>query len=239
MLACRAVFRQQLPALIVTLLCLGLGYRVWSLEGEVAELEGAVAALQARVEPAPGTAAAPPRTEGQRAAAPVGEGLADPELVALGKELERLREQVNTLEEATADTATLEDVDKAAAEERILDVVDRKQSRIRAEQLAFQRDRWVGWRRQAFERFAKQTELGERQGAEVLALLEAEVDSIVELMQEPNAAEDPWKAANEWQALLDETDRQADAILEEGQKPAWVHARRVERQVLWPWLDAE
>lgn len=199
--------------------CAYLGYRVLALEQQVDALGARLGAPAELADRAP---------QGRDAGH-------EQRLDALQEELRALRADLRTLEEATADMAGV-DLNDPKADQHILSVIDRKQSRIRDRHLEFQRDRWLEWRQTALDDFAQKQSLSSWQAEQLHQLLADEIDMLVEILRRPESAENPERASHEWLDRLEATDRAAHRVLQPAQVTAWDTARAVERRVFWPWL---
>lgn len=198
--------------------CAYLGYRVFVLEQQL----GALGAADAG-------GAAPLQRQGGH----------EQRLHAVEEELAALRADLRTLEKATGDMggpAPGIDLNDPQADEHILSVLDREQSRIRDRHLEFHRERWIEWRRDALDSFAQSEELSPWQTEQLHQLLADEIDMLVEILRRPDAAENPERASSEWLDRLETTDRAAHRVLDPEKATAWDTARAVERRVFWPWL---
>lgn len=198
-----------------------LGYRVLSLETRVASLAKELG-VSARTPAAGAQSAVPEESQKSR-------------LAAMDHELKSLRDDLRTLEEATGNVPTIE----TGADQRILSVVDREQTRLRDRQLEFHRSRWLKLREESLELFAEKHGLSQRQVDQLYEILVDEVDRMTELMRGKDMQEDPEKSSSELLALLEQTDRSAYRILAPSQVEPWDTARIIERRVLWPWLPFE
>lgn len=217
--------------MVAAVLALGLGaYRV-------VRLEQRIDALAKRL----GEASAP----GKDATVDHAVGV-EPRLDKLEAALRQLESDVRELQEGEVAGATLPkaalgepSADKKAAEDHILDVVGRAQNRIRDRQLQFHRDRWIENREAALDDFSQRFGLTSLQTQQLHQFLSIEVDGLIEILRRPDAAENPEKAARDWQAKLDETDQAAHRVLAGEQIAAWDQARFIERRTLWPWLPVK
>lgn len=129
-------------------------------------------------------------------------------------------------------------VNDPQAENAVLSVVERENSRIRDVQLEFHRNHWLDQRNLALAVFAKTYALSTTQTVEVQKALTHEVDAMVEQLRRPTFLEDPDQAASDWQTTLEETDSKVKNLLTSEQYLAWDISRTFERQVLWPWLPS-
>jgi hypothetical protein len=217
----RAVWISLAAALLV---CGFLGYRTIRLEQRVDALGRQLGAPNAG-----GAAGAAASGKAQTS------GDHEQRLRSLEQEARALRDDLQTLEEATGERTTAA-VDPSGSDQRILSVVTREQERIRDRQLEFHRARWLEWREGALDNFAQTNRLSPVQTDQLHRLLADEVDALVQLLRRPDVAENPERAANDWLDRLELTDRAAHNILAEPQISAWDQARTVERRVFWPWL---
>jgi hypothetical protein len=214
---------------VALMLCALLGYRVVRLEQRV----GALSKQLGNPPPADGDGKAV-------AQSPQGRGDYEQRLSALAREITALREDLQSLEEATGErpppTAAF---DAPGGEQRILSVIEREQNRIRDRQLQFHRARWLEWRQEALDKFAQMHNLSPVQTQRVYEVLAAEIEALVELMKRPDFAENPERAASDWLERLELTDSAAHEILDPPQRFAWDAARTHERNTFWPWLPKE
>lgn len=160
-------------------------------------------------------------------------------LTALEQGLHALRDDLRTLEEATADKPQVADLSAPGASQKILSLVAGEQNRIRDRQLQFHRERWVEWRQAALKEFAERQGLTPAQSEQLRQLLTDEVDKMVDILRRPDALENPDQATKDWAATLEETDNSAHRVLEPAQRGPWDDSRTLERRVLWPWLPAK
>jgi hypothetical protein len=221
------VFRVAAAALVLLLAVTGyLAYRVVTLEHEVGALKKQLGA--------PSVAKAAAKT-GTLAAQPGSSGNHEQRLAELEGALARLREDLQSLEEATSGMAA-GPLDPLSGEQHILSVIERKQAHVLDRQLEFHRVRWVEWRAQALDNFAETVGLSPAQTERLHDLLAREVETMIGILKRPDVLENPEQSVSDWTAMLEETDRQARRLLEPAQVPAWDQARFLERKVLWPWL---
>ncbi|MGD8861960.1 MAG: hypothetical protein PVI30_18255 [Myxococcales bacterium] len=225
--------RHLLPAALL-IMSLGLGYWIRVLEREISTLEAQLAETSPPQADAPATAAAQGDGAAHAVAAPKPDA-GDP-VAALEQELTALRADVRSLEQATAETASVEELQSAVGEDRILEVVKREQERLRDKHLSYQHERWMGWRKDALDAFADQHGLDDAQKGQLLGLLEHEADGLVELAKQPWFAEDPRRTVQAWRAQLELTDQKVREMLDGDALEAWRHDRLIERALLWPWL---
>jgi hypothetical protein len=163
-------------------------------------------------------------------------------LAALERDQHTLHDDLRTLEAATADPMQPRPASdqpagaQPGAEQRILSVIGKEQSRIRDRQLEFHRQRWLEQREAALDQFAQAQKLSSRQRDGLQQLLTDELDGIVNILKRPDAVENPDRVADDWVATLEATDYAAHKLLDPAQTNAWDVARFVERRILWPWL---
>ncbi|MDH5670502.1 MAG: hypothetical protein OEZ06_00025 [Myxococcales bacterium] len=221
--------------------CLFLGYRQFALEAALAELQGQLARLHAAGSGSDDTpvAAAAGDASGPRPGAMAPDAGAPDPLHDIEAQLAQLRGELESLERATGETATLEDLDTAVDEERILGIVNQEQARIRDRHLEFQREQWMRWRHRTLDAFAKQQGIGDEDKQAIMQILEEEADGLVEIMRQPDAHSDPARVTKAWNDQLGVTDRKARELLKGPQLEAWARARLIERRVMWPWLSDE
>lgn len=222
--AMRAVWIVLSVAVIV---CGLLGYRTVRLEQRIEALVRQLGAPGAGGAAAAGGSGAPPV-----------QGDHEQRLRTLEQEARALREDLQTLEEATGERTVAAGA-PTQTDQRILSVVTREQERIRDKQLEFHRARWLEWREGALDTFAQSNRLSPVQTDQLHRLLADEVEALVQLLRRPDVAENPERAANDWLDRLELTDRAARNILEPPQIVAWDQARTVERRVFWPWLPEQ
>ena len=212
-------------ALAAAMLASGiLGWRVVVLEQRVAVLSKQLGAPQTGAR--------------AQAAEAAGAGNHEQRLRALEQQQRALREDLQTLEEATGEVASVgtPSPNDPKADQRILSVVGAEQNRIRDRQLEFHRARWLEWRKGALNNFARDTKLSTWQTEQLQQLLADEVDALIDIWRRPEAMENPEQAAGEWLDRLKVTDAAAHRILEPAQIAPWDLARVIERKVFWPWL---
>jgi hypothetical protein len=207
-------------AMLVALLGF-VGFRIFDLEQRVDALARQMAGAR-------GTAGEARQTQGGAA----NQGY-EQRLVALEKRMDGMKANMHTIEKATGLGIELPG---PHADKQILSVLERENNRVRDVQLEWSRSRWHDTRQEQLTLFAQQNNLSSSQSAELQKTLEHEVDAMVEVLRRPNLIDDPDTASNDWQALLDETDRAAQRVLSPAQLTAWSQARTFERKVLWPWL---
>lgn len=212
-------------ALAVALgLCALLGYRVVRLEQRMAALDKQLG-LPAAATSSAASANAPGQTRDYQQ-----------RLTTVEREIAVLREDLTTLEEATGERPELSALNAPGGEQRILSVVERKQNLIRDRQLQFHRARWLEWRQGALDNFAAMHGLSPQQTDRLYRLLADEVEGLVTLLKQPDAAENPERMANDWLDRLELTNDAAHEVLDPAQRAAWDAARMVERRTFWPWL---
>lgn len=221
---------RALPAILsvcVAALAL-LAARVLRLEGQLERAEQRLGSQSSGAPSSAGAVIGP--------VAPVG---LEPRLAAVEKDLRALRDDLRTLEKATESTLALPAPEANADPRQILSVVKGESDRIRDRQLDFARSRWSADRKAALDRFTVEQKLEPEQKAQIQELLDTETAKLAELMRRPDALENPEQMAADWSAVLRDTDRAAQGVLEPQQVPAWSLARSIERRVMWPWLPQE
>lgn len=124
------------------------------------------------------------------------------------------------------------------AEERILSVIEEEAKRIRDKQLAWHRDKVVRDRLKGLEQFAEEQQLSEHQREELETLLVEEVDRMVEIFRNPDAAH-PDAIIERFASLRSETNEEARMLLDEQQFEAYKAARELERDRWLPWLPKQ
>lgn len=205
-----------------------LGFRVFELEERVQKMSARLDASErenAGAKPTDATAAAAQDV----AAAPV----TSARLAAIEDDLAQVQEDYAGLDEQLTEALPKQG---AGDEARILDVVTRAQTRIRDRQIEFHQAHWRKARADLLDMFAAGQKLERWQTDGLKDLLDEETDSMIDIMVRPDLAENPDKAAADWQQRLEETDAEAVRLLEPKQREAWLGARAYERTVLWPWL---
>jgi hypothetical protein len=202
-----------------------LGFRIFDLEQRVA-------ALSRQLEGSDQAATAATTDTGDAGVSGLGY---EARLAALEKRVDGIRATMRRLDKASGLPTGL-GVGGQPVDKEILSVVERENSRLRDVQLEWQRARWLESREASLAIFARHNNLTTEQNASLQQTLEHEVDAMVEVLRRPNLLEDPDQAANDWQALLEATDRTAGQVLTPAQAGQWYTARAFERRVLWPWL---
>jgi len=220
-------------------ICVGLFARQQSLEGRLRVLERATRLQGQQAGSGAEAGGAPAQSDPQAAPGLANAADAQARLRSVATEVERLREDLKSLEKATAQSATLQDLDQVAGEDRILSVVEREQNRVRDKQLEFQRDRWIEFREEAVADFTRRAQLNPDQSFAVKQALAREVDAMVSLLKRNDLMEDPELAARTWRETLDGTDLAVEDVLDERQYESWIAARQMERRVLFPWLPKD
>ncbi len=167
--------------------------------------------------------------------------------------LEELRARIERLEARLEEGATVRQaeatVDPAAAlanpnkkgkfEDYVRSVLRNEADRLRDQQLLKHRDALVENRMRAVSDFAKQAGLSPNQEASVASILTEEADRMVELLKQPEVLEDPPRALEKWADMLKETDQQAAEVLNAAQMLLYMQLRKLEQDVLMPWLPKE
>jgi hypothetical protein len=203
-----------------------LGFRILDLEQRVAGVTHQLGSAPSEPEVATSGADAGPHPSSTVVAA----GGYEQRLRALEKRVQELQASIKKLDKIGAST------DPVQADKEILSVIERESSRLRDVQLEWHRQRWVEARETQLSLFARQFGLSPQQTESLHKVLDHEVDEMVKQLRRPTLLEDPDQGASDWQAMLDETDREAQKILTPAQRAAWDQGRTFERKFLWPWL---
>jgi hypothetical protein len=166
-------------------------------------------------------------------------------------ELENQVEKIEARLDAVAETATIaaeqpapepsstpvtDLVKSDGFDEYVVGVMRNEVNKIRDEQLIQHRDFLMDNRTKAVRNFAKQHGLTRHQEAAVLALMADEADQMVEILKSPDITEDLPRAMDRWKEMLAKTDEEVGEVLDEKQMGVYLYLRRVEQQVLMPWL---
>ena len=160
----------------------------------------------------------------------------DERLQDVEADVDEMRASIAALQHETDKKADIEELDRKADPDRILEVVAQEVNRVRDRQLDYQRERWEGLREQAAADFSQRYGLTQPQSAEVRRLLVGEVQHMIDILRSQDSLENPEQAVSDWNAMLEETDRTALRVLTEKQAEAWALARALERTVWMPWL---
>lgn len=214
--------------ILQALFLLGLvvvGYRSCTLEKKLAELEHKTGKMREELPPAADA------TEGARP-----RGALEARIAALEEDLAQAEDDLATIEELVVTATEKTDGEDAKDDQRILSVVTRAHERVLERQLQFHRAHWSQFREQTLHDFSARQGLDSYQQSELQRLLEEELDSMVEILKRPDTAENPERAAADWDAELQKTDRAVERVLEPEQLEAWMSGRAFERAVLFPWL---
>ena len=169
------------------------------------------------------------------------------------REMEELRARVEKLEarlqgsEASGQQASVEDQVVALAtprkkekfEDYLRSVLRDEADRLRDQQLLKHRDAVVENRMNAVNEFAKRAGLSPDQESSIASILTDEADRMMEVLKQPEALEDPPRALEKWSDMLKETDEQAAEVLNSSQMLFYMQLRKLEQDVLMPWLPSE
>ena len=110
---------------------------------------------------------------------------------------------------------------------------------MRDEQLLKHRDALVENRMRAVSDFAKKAGLSPNQETAIASILTEEADRMVELLKQPEILDDPPRALEKWGEMLKDTDEQAAEVLNAAQMLLYMQLRKLEQDVLMPWLPKE
>jgi len=203
-----------------------LGFRILDLEQRVALLSEQVGApVSAGTDG--GTPTSQPAAGSQRGY--------EQRIAALEKRLQALSSHSSSRSDSAPEAAP----SSLSRDQAILSVVERENTRIREVQLEWHRSRWLETREKQLETFATQLQLSPGQTSELRGAVQSEIDRMVEIMKRPSFAEEPDQVANDWQAILSETDKRAASVLTPEQQQLWLQGRLFERRTLWPWLPEQ
>jgi hypothetical protein len=199
-----------------------LGFRILDLEQRVDALSAQLGA------PAEATQGAAPSRTTTLTVAPQG----------YEKRLAALEQRVKALSAAPKPQAAPDTPGNARLhdDEAILSVVERENQRVRDVQLEWSRSRWLEQREAQLTLFASWLKLEPKQVEALHTSLEHEVNALVEVLKRPNLLDEPDQVAADWAAVLEETDKEAAAVLTPDQRVWWTQGRTAERKTLWPWL---
>jgi len=164
--------------------------------------------------------------------------------------LEELRERIERLEarlqEGAATGQQGSAIDPATAmanpnrqgkfENYVRSVLRNEADRLRDQQLLKHRDALVENRMRAVTDFAKQAGLTANQEASIASILTEEADRMVELLKQPGVLDEPADALEKWENMLKDTDQQSAEVLNAAQMILYMQLRRLEQEVLMPWL---
>jgi frataxin-like iron-binding protein CyaY len=151
-------------------------------------------------------------------------------LSALEAGLKAIHADLRSLEKATGDGT------KMVTDQQILSVMKEQGSKVMENQLKFHRERWLEQRETALNDFSRRYGLNQTQNDQLWDLLSSETDKMVEILRNPELAEDPERAARVWKESLLDTDAEAHRVLDPQKAVLWDQARFAERKLLWPWL---
>ena len=121
-------------------------------------------------------------------------------------------------------------------DERVLSVIDAETQRAMDSQLKWYRDAIVKYRMDALTYFAADQKLSSGQLSALRAILEDEVDRMVDILRTPELLADREKGLATWVEMIAQTDKDATEVLNEKQATVYRHLRRLEQQALTPWL---
>lgn len=212
--------------LVLLSFCAYLFYRTTELEARVQRLEGASASsgqgamTRPTSTPGGGSAVSADSEGSGDLSAVVREG---DELAALRKDIAGLRSDVDALREA-------------AKPDQILDVVHEEEVRLRNLHIDFHRERWLEMREDMLDELATEANFTDYQRQRVGDFMNTEVDRIAELAREPGIFEDPERLANDVMQILDQTEDEVRRVLSQQQRAIWERRRKLEREVVYPWL---
>lgn len=151
-------------------------------------------------------------------------------LSALEAGLKSVQADVRSLEKATGDSM------KMVTDQQILSVMKQQGTKVMDSQLKFHRERWLEQREVALNDFSRRLGLNQTQNDQLWDLLSTETDKMIEILKNPDLAEDPERAARVWKESLLDTDAEAHRVLGPQEAAVWDQVRLVERRLLWPWL---
>lgn len=120
--------------------------------------------------------------------------------------------------------------------EQIIDEVERKQEEVFARKLDFHKELWLEARAEGLDRFTKEANLLPRQRERMQAVLDDEVERIMEILRTPEIRDDPDRLVEAWDAVLNDTNEQVRRLLAPFQQEHWERARDFERKTFYPWL---
>jgi hypothetical protein len=121
-------------------------------------------------------------------------------------------------------------------DERVLSLLDAEKQKAIDTQLKWHRDAVVKYRMDSLNYFANDQKLTAGQLSALRALLEDEVDKMVEMLRNPELITDHAKGLAAWIRVIRETDKEAGEVLNDQQNKVFRHLRRLEQQALMPWL---
>jgi HAMP domain-containing protein len=135
---------------------------------------------------------------------------------------------------------TAENLEKLLAvnhfDERVLSVLDAEKQKAIDAQLKWHRDAVVQYRMDSLNYFAADQKLSAGQLSALRSILEDEVDKLIEILRTPEMITNNEKGLAAWVQVIRQTDKDAAEVLNEQQIKVFRHFRRLEQQVLTPWL---
>jgi hypothetical protein len=223
--------RANVVAIVVIALLGGfLWYRQAALENRIDRLTEQLGAGATVAAPADSDGSEPDPSSDPGADAARAIGSHSARLSAVEAGLKSVQADVRSLEEATGDSA------KMVTDQQILSVLKQQGTKVMDSQLKFHRERWLEQREVALNDFSRRLGLNQTQNDQLWDLLSSETDKMVEILKNPELAEDPERAARVWKESLLDTDAEAHRVLDPQKAAAWDQVRLVERRLLWPWL---
>jgi hypothetical protein len=121
-------------------------------------------------------------------------------------------------------------------DERVLSLLDAEKQKAIDAQLKWHRDALVDYRMDSLDYFAADQKLSAGQLSALRSILEDEVDKMVEILRTPAMLADQKKGLAAWIQVIRDTDKDAGEVLNAQQMKVYRHFRRLEQQVLTPWL---
>lgn len=171
-------------------------------------------------------------------------GNADKRLRELETNVKTLTNQIGSVYNSAPATAigkkTMDGLDKLLIpkhfDERVLSLLDAEKQKAIDAQLKWHRDALVDYRMDSLNYFAADQKLSAGQLSALRSILEDEVDKMVEILRTPAMLTDQKKGLAAWIQVIRDTDKDAGEVLNGQQMKVFRHFRRLEQQVLTPWL---